>query len=107
MTARAFDLQAASFELPPLVSALVALSLNGSLPDGGQPELSLAKFFDIYFVVARAVMTHPLLPPELVDPDQPALGFRTLMDRCNLEYYLRFDQQILECAGSNATFDLI
>lgn len=107
MTSRAFDLESASLELPPLESALAALSLNGSQPGGGHPEMSLVKFFDIYFEVARAVMTHPILPPELVGPDQPALRFRTLMDRCNLEYYLRFDQQILECAGSSSAFDLI
>lgn len=107
MVTRAFDLEAASLQLPPLVSEIAALSLDGSQPGGGQPELPLVKFFDIYFQIARAVMTHPILPPELVGPDQPALRFRTLMDRCNLEYYLRFDQQILECAGSNAAFELI
>lgn len=69
--------------------------------------MSLVKFFDIYFQVARAVMTYPILPAELVGPEQPALRFRTLMDRCNLEHYLRFDQQILECAGPNPSFDLI
>lgn len=107
MTSRAFDLESASLELPPLVSALAALSLNGSSPGGGRPEMSLAKFFDIYFQIASAVMAHPILPPELVGFDQPALRLRTLMDRCNLEYYLRFDQQILECAGSATAFDLI
>lgn len=107
MTSRAFNLEAASLELPPLESALAALSLDGSQPGGGQTEMSLVKFFDIYFQVAREVMTHPILPPELVGSYQPALRFRDLMDRCNLEYYLRFDQQILECVCSESSFDLI
>ena len=106
-TARAFDVESATLELPPLESELAALSQDGSQPGGGLPEMPLVKFFDIYFQVARAVMTHPILPSELVGSDQPALRFRTLMDRCNLEYYLRFDQQILECAGSSSAFDLI
>lgn len=107
MTSRAFDLEAAAEELPPLESAVGALSLGGSQPGGGHPEMSLVKFFDIYFQVGRAVMTHPILPPALVGPEQPALRLRDLMDRCNLEYYLRFDQWILERAGSSSTFDLI
>ncbi|SDR82847.1 transcriptional regulator, PaaX family [Brevibacterium sandarakinum] len=107
MTSRAFDLEAASGQLPPLEDALAALSLNDTRPGLGQPEMSLVRFFDIYYQVAQAVMTHPILPAELVGPEQPALRFRTLMDRCNLEYYLRFDQQLLERAGSSSTFDLI
>ena len=107
MTARAFDLESATLQLPSLDGQLAALSLDGSQPGSGCPDMSLAKFFDIYFDVAQAVMTHPILPPGLVGPEQPALRFRTLMDRCNLEYYLRFDQQLLECAGASSSFDLI
>lgn len=107
MTSRAFDLETAALQLPSLDAELAALSLDGSQPGNGYPDISLAKFFDIYFEVARAVMTHPILPPSLVGPEQPALRFRTLMDRCNLEYYLRFDQQLLECAGASSSFDLI
>ena len=107
MTSRAFDLEAASLQLPRLEDALAALSLNDRQPGAGHPDMSLVKFFDIYFQVAQAVMSHPILPPALVGPDQPALRFRTLMDRCNLEYYLRFDQQLLERAGASSAFDLI
>lgn len=107
MTSRAFDLEAAALELPLLDAALATLSLDGNQPGGGLPDMLLVKLFDIYFQVARAVMTHPILPPELVGPEQPALRFRALMDRCNLEYYLRFDQQLLECAGASSSFDLI
>lgn len=52
-------------------------------------------------------MTHPILPPELVGTDQSGLAFRNLMDRCNLEYYLRFDQQILECAVPISAYEHI
>lgn len=107
MTWRAFDLEKAALELPPLDNELAALSLDGSQPGGGSPDMSLVKFFDIYYQVAQAVMTHPILPPDLVGPDQPAIRFRALMDRCNLEYYLRFDQQLLECAGASSSFDLV
>lgn len=107
MTSRAFDLEAAGFELPALESAVDALSLDGSHPGGGHPEMSPVKFFDIYFQVARAVMTHPILPPALVGPEQPALRLRDLMDRCNLEYYLRFDHQVRQCARSSSTYELI
>lgn len=107
MTSRAFAVEAAALEVPVLELELAALSLDGSQPGVGRPDLSLTKFFDIYYQVARAVMSHPILPPDLVGPDQPARRFRTLMDRCNLEYYLRFDQQVLECAGALPSFDLI
>lgn len=107
MTSHAFDLDAASMQLPSLDAALNALSSGGKAPGEGHPDMSLRKFFDLYFEVAQAVMSHPILPVELVGPDQPASRFRTLMDRCNLEYYLRFDQEILECAGASSSFDLI
>lgn len=107
MTALAFDLEAAALELPRLETDLALLSVGGTAPGSGWPGLSLAKFFDIYFFVARAVMTHPILPRELVGAEQPALRFRGLMDRCNLEYCLRFDQQIVESAGESSSFDLI
>ena len=107
MTSRAFDVESATLELPPLESKLGALSQDGSRPGGGHPEMTLVKFFDICFQVARAVMTHPILPSELVGADQPAVRFRRLIDRCNLEYYLRFDQQIVERAGSSSAFDFI
>lgn len=73
MTSRAFDLETAALERPPLEAELAALRLAGSESGGGCPDLSLAKFFDIYFQVARAVMTHPILPPDLVGSEQPAI----------------------------------
>ncbi|AMT93394.1 PaaX family transcriptional regulator [Brevibacterium linens] len=107
MTTRAFELDAALDQLPPLEQRMSALSSGGSAPGTGCPELSLGAFFDLYFDVARAVMTHPLLPEILVDGNQPALRFRALMQKCNLEYYLRYDQQIRECAAASSSFDLI
>ena len=107
MTTRAFELDAALDQLPPLEQRMSALSSGGSAPGTGCPELSLGAFFDLYFDVARAVMTHPLLPEILVDGNQPALRFRALMQKCNLEYYLRYDQQIRECAATSSSFDLI
>lgn len=107
MTTRAFELDAALDQLPPPEQRMSALSSGGSAPGTGCPELSLGAFFDLYFDVARAVMTHPLLPEILVDGNQPALRFRALMQKCNLEYYLRYDQQIRECAAASSSFDLI
>ena len=107
MTTRAFELDAALDQLPPLEQRMSALSSGGSAPGTGCPELSLGAFFDLYFDVARAGMTHPLLPEILVDGNQPALRFRALMQKCNLEYYLRYDQQIRECAAASSSFDLI
>lgn len=107
MTARAFELDAALAQLPPLEQRMNALTSGGSAPGTGCPELSLKGFFDLYFDIARAVIIHPLLPEALVDGTQPAVRFRALMRKCNLEYYLRFDQQIRECAGASSSFDLI
>ncbi|MGO3181145.1 MAG: PaaX family transcriptional regulator [Brevibacterium linens] len=107
MTTRAFEPDAALAQLPPLEQRMDALTSGGSAPGTGCPELSLRGFFDLYFDIARAVMTHPLLPEALVDGTQPAVRFRALMQQCNLEYYLRFDQQIRECAGASSSFDLI
>jgi phenylacetic acid degradation operon negative regulatory protein len=107
MTTRAFDLATAADRLPSLEEKLGELSCGGSRPGTGCPEMSLSSFFDLYFEIARSVMTHPMLPLELVEEAQPALRFRELMNRCNLEYYLRFDQQILECAAASSSFELI
>lgn len=107
MTASAFDLESVAKLLPALESRIDALSHDGKAPGMGIPEMPLVKFFDLYFEIARAVMAHPMLPDVLVDDAQPAIRFRVLMDRCNLEYYLRFDQQILECAGASSAFDLV
>lgn len=107
MTTRAFELDAALAQLPELEQRMNALTSGGSAPGTGCPELSLRGFFDLHFDIARAVMTHPLLPEALVDGTQPAVRFRALMQQCNLEYYLRFDQQIRECAGASSSFDLI
>lgn len=107
MTAQAFELAAALQELPGLEAQLSELSCGGAAPGGGVPEMSITKFFDLYFAVARAVLAHPILPTELVGADQPARRFRELMSRCNLEYLLRFDQRVLEIAGSSSSFDLI
>ncbi|UVI37218.1 PaaX family transcriptional regulator [Brevibacterium spongiae] len=107
MTFRAFELGTALAQLPPLDERMNALSANGSAPGTGCVGLSLSSFFDLYFDVAREVMAHPLLPEVLVEGTQPAVRFRELMNQCNLEYYLRFDQLILECAGSSSSYDLI
>ncbi|MGZ1491960.1 PaaX family transcriptional regulator [Brevibacterium sediminis] len=107
MTTRAFELDAALAQLPPLEERMNALSSGGSAPGTGCAGLSLGSFFDLYYDVAREVMTHPLLPETLVDGTQPALRFRALMRQCNLEYYLRFDQLIRECAGASSSFELI
>ena len=107
MTTRAFELDAAFAQLPPIEQRMNVLSSGGSAPGTGCPGLSLRGFFDLYFDVARAVMSHPLLPEALVEGSQPAVRFRALMQQCNLEYYLRFDQQIRECAGASSSFDLI
>ncbi|TGD13454.1 PaaX family transcriptional regulator [Brevibacterium sp. S111] len=107
MTSRAFGLDAALAQLPALEERMNALSANGSAPATGRVGLSLSSFFDLYFDVARDVMAHPLLPEVLVEGTQPAVRFRKLMNQCNLEYYLRFDQRILECAGSCSSYDLI
>ncbi|WP_210604983.1 PaaX family transcriptional regulator [Brevibacterium oceani] len=107
MTSLAFGLEDAGVRLPRLEARMNELSLDGSQPGAGCPELGLAAFFDLYFDVARMVMSQPLLPPTLVDVAQPATRCRELMSRCNLEYYLRFDQQIREIAGSRSSFDLI
>ncbi|WP_157689149.1 hypothetical protein [Brevibacterium siliguriense] len=37
----------------------------------------------------------------------PAVRFCALMRQCNLEYHLRFDQQIRECAAASSSFGLI
>ena len=107
MTARAFELDAALAQLSPLEDRMRALSSGGSAPGTGCAGLSLGSFFDLYYDVARAVMTHPLLPEDLVTGRQPALRFRDLMQQCNLEFYLRFDQQIRERAAASSSFDLI
>lgn len=108
MTSRAFDLVSAAELLPSLEARMNDLSGGGGAPGTGCPEMSLRAFFDLYFEAARSVMAHPVLPSELVEGTQPALRFRELMRRCNLEYYLRFDQQILEtAAAAGPSFDLI
>ena len=84
-----------------------ALDAGGSRPGSGRPELGLSEFFDLYFVVARAVMEHPLLPRDLVGGSQPAERFRTLMDRCNREYSLRFDERIRQSAAESSSFELV
>ena len=103
MTTRAFELDAALDQLPPLEQRMSALSSGGSAPGTGCPELSLGPF-DLYF--ASRAMTHRR-SEILVDGNQPALRFRALMQKCNLEYYLRYDQQIRECAAASSSFDLI
>nr|WP_245395982.1 PaaX family transcriptional regulator [Brevibacterium permense] len=107
MTNRAFELDAALAQLPPLEERMNALSSVGSAPGTGCAGLSLGSFFDLYYDVARAVMTHLLLPKALVDGTQTAVRFRALMRQRNLEYYLRFDQLIRECAGASSSFELI
>lgn len=107
MTSLAFDLDSAAEQVPSLEERMDELSLGGRAPGAGHVNMPMHKFFDLYFEVARAVMSHPMLPEVLVVGEQPAVRFRELMDRCNLEYYLRFDQQILECAGASSSFDLI
>lgn len=107
MTNRAFELDAALAQLPLLEERMNALSSVGSAPGTGCAELSLGSFFDLYYDVARAVMTHLLLPKALVDGTQTAVRFRALMRQRNLEYYLRFDQLIRECAVASSSFELI
>jgi phenylacetic acid degradation operon negative regulatory protein len=107
MTALAFDLENACAALPRLEARMDELSLDGQTPGAGCPELSFAAFFDLYFEIARTVMSQPVLPPVLVGGTQPAIRYRDLMSRCNLEYYLRFEQRILEIAASRSSFDLI
>lgn len=107
MTPRAFELDTATSALPGLERQLSELSLDGRTPGGGVPEMSITKFFDIYFEVARSLLAHPVLPVAVVGDNQPAMRFRDLMSRCNVEYYLRFDQRIREIAGASSSFDLI
>lgn len=107
MTSQAFELEAATSALPALEAELSALSNGGQTPGGGRQDLSLTKFFDLYYEVSRAVMTHPILPAKLVGANQPAVRFRTLMDRCNVEYYLRFNDRVLDIARGSSSFDII
>lgn len=55
MTNRAFELDAALAQLPPLEERMNALSSVGSAPGTGCAGLSLGSFFDLYYDVARAV----------------------------------------------------
>ncbi|RAF68397.1 PaaX family transcriptional regulator, partial [Burkholderia multivorans] len=53
------------------------------------------------------VMENPLLPVDLVGEEQPSQRFRAVMDRCNLEYYLRYGQQVREAAAESPSYDLV
>ncbi|GAA1806526.1 MULTISPECIES: PaaX family transcriptional regulator [Brevibacterium] len=107
MTAIAFELAGARRQIEEFEVEISRLGGPRDKPGAGLPELPIGRFFDLYYRVGRAVMENPLLPAEIVGSEQPSQRFRTFMDRCNLEYYLRYDQQVREAAAENAAFDLI
>lgn len=107
LTAIAFDLDCARTEIETLEAELALLAGEQGRPGTGLPELPIGRFFDLYFRVGRAVMENPLLPVDLVGEEQPSQRFRAVMDRCNLEYYLRYDQQVREAAAESPSHDLV
>ncbi|MBE8146037.1 hypothetical protein IOD13_03140 [Brevibacterium casei] len=73
-------------------------------PGAGAP---IGRFFDLYFRVGRAVMENPLAACRPRRRGAPSQRFRAVMDRRNLEYYLRYDQQVREVAAESPSYDLV
>ena len=107
MTAVAFGLADAHRQVEEFEDALAVLAGPDGVPGTGEPDLPIGRFFDLYFRIGRAVLEHPLLPAEIVGDCQPSQHFRTAMDRCNLEYYVRYDEQVRQAAAESSVVDLI